>query len=246
MIKEKKAVPPKASHISISKEGGDVVSMLTSVLNRVEAQSHSQKFFPYGINKVSISLSTPGGASFDVTIEGPSSGAHQLVAQMGEHELFGLSITAWDIPDLNLAPNAKAGAESLKKEFGSSIVFTSGRRSVKDQCRVMAQNIVSTGNRKWIEETYVAGKELQQWVDNNPDADTVFELQAGLESVMNSWDDKKLAKISYHLSGGAFDIQPVLGSDGGKIKSAIKNLKNLNRFLDGENGVAVWHLQFSE
>ena len=162
-----------------------------------------------------------------------------------DHSAQFMSLAASSISDLDLAPHAKAGAESLVKDFGSTIVFTSGRRSVDDQCRVMAENVVTQG-RDWIAKTYKAGKELQDWVDANPQAKTVEEIKEGLFSIMNTWSEAKLKAISYHLVGAAFDLLPVSDPNGTKIKTAIQQLANKRTFLDGESGVKVWHVDFNE
>jgi hypothetical protein len=110
----------------------------------------------------------------------------------------------------------------------------------------MAHNIVKTGNRQWIAKTYVHGQALQDWVDAHPEAQSEDDLAQGLESVMNSWTDAQLGALSFHLSGAAFDLAPVAGDQGDAIKAAINVLPNLNKFIDGESGVNVWHLQFDE
>lgn len=228
------------------KHVGGISSILREALISIEELSVADKLFPQGIAKLSLTACIEG-ESLSLIIEGSDSNSNSPCSDIvGDHSLMSILNYAKSIPELDLAPNAKAGAESLKKEFGENVVFTSGRRSVTDQCRAMAQNIIKTGDRKWIEKTYKAGKELQNWVDKNPSADTVEKLQEGLESVMSGWNETKLMKISYHLSGAAFDLSPVSGVIGEKMITAINSLSNLNKFLDGEGGVAVWHLQFNE
>ena len=148
-----------------------------------------------------------------------------------------------DIEGLNLSATAKAAAYALKKQF-PDIVFTSGRRDKAAQASAMASNVVS--NRKWIGQTYMsndASKACQKWVDDNPDKKTKSEITEGLTGVLDGLTDEQLGQLSKHLSGDAFDVQPVT-KDADKIKAAIKALPGLGKFLDTEGGLVRWHAQF--
>jgi hypothetical protein len=148
-----------------------------------------------------------------------------------------------DIEALKLSATAKAAAYALKKAH-PSVVFTSGFRTKEDQARAMAGNVVS--NRNWIKETYIqstARDKCQKWVDEHKDKKTKDEIAAGLESVMDDLADTELARLSKHLSGDAFDVQPV-DKDADAIKKTIKSLKGLSKFLDKEGGLVRWHAQF--
>jgi len=153
------------------------------------------------------------------------------------------SATDPQIEALDLKGNARSGAYALKKAH-PSVKFTSGRRNKEDQARAMASNVVH--NRKWIEETYVSttiSKACQKWVDDNPDQKTQDEIAAGLLSVMNAATDADLGKLSKHLSGDAFDVQPV-ETDADAIKKTIRGLSGLDKFLEKEGGLVRWHAQF--
>ena len=147
------------------------------------------------------------------------------------------------IEALNLAEIARKAAYALKKAH-PSISFTSGRRTKDDQARAMASNVVS--NRKWIEQTYANSQlrtDCQKWVNDNPDKITQSEIADGLQMVLNAADDIELAKFSKHLSGEAFDVQPV-DEDAESIKKTIRGLEGLSKFLDKEGGLVRWHAQF--
>lgn len=148
-----------------------------------------------------------------------------------------------EIEALNLRGAARTAAYALKKVH-SSVRFTSGRRNKDDQARAMASNVVL--NRGWIEQTYAASavsRACQKWVDKNPDKTTKEDVQAGLLSVLNQATDAQLALLSKHLSGDAFDVQPVeINADA--IKKTIRLLKGLDRFLEKEGGLIRWHAQF--
>jgi len=148
------------------------------------------------------------------------------------------------IEALNLNDIAKRAAYQLKaKHLG--IVFTSGRRDKCDQARAMAGNVIH--NRKWIAQTYVANSvsaACQRWVDEHSDANTSGEIAAGLLSVLNGFNDAELRHLSKHLSGDAFDVQPV-AANAARIKADIRALPGLEKFLDREGGLVRWHAQFS-
>src|SRR5688572_8151237 len=148
-----------------------------------------------------------------------------------------------DIEALKLRGTARKAAYALKKKH-PSVKFTSGRRNKEDQARAMASNVVL--NRNWIEQTYASSavsRACQKWVDKNPDQKTKDEIQAGLLSILNDATDAQLALLSKHLSGDAFDVQPV-EIDAAAIKKTIRRLKGLDRFLEKEGGLIRWHAQF--
>lgn len=149
------------------------------------------------------------------------------------------------IASLNLSPTAKKAAEQLLKEYPKDIVFTSGRRDLAGQARAMAGNVVK--NRNWIGETYranEASKTCQKWVDDHPEAKTQKEIAAGLLETFNQLGPKA-GQISRHLTGDAFDIEPVKDKDkADAIKKSIKELPGLKQFLDREGGLEIWHVGF--
>jgi hypothetical protein len=162
-------------------------------------------------------------------------------AKGAPHQAYGKSIE-----DLHLVEYAVAAAKKLKAAH-SSIVFTSGRRDVTAQARAMAGNLLK--NRQWIKQTYrltAESRALQTWVDDHPAAKTKAAIAAGLESVMKSWSDAQKRNLSRHFSGQAFDVAPVAGAAGAKIKKTIRALPNLRRFLDKEGGVIIWHADFEK
>jgi len=147
------------------------------------------------------------------------------------------------IEALQLRGAAKRAAYALKKAH-PTVKFTSGRRGKSDQARAMASNVVL--NRKWIAQTYFAtavSRACQAWVDKHPDKTTKEEIAAGLLTVLDAQSDAGLSQLSKHLSGDAFDVQPV-ELDAAKIKRTIRGLRGLDRFLEKEGGLVRWHAQF--
>jgi len=151
---------------------------------------------------------------------------------------------ALGIGDLDLSPDARAAAESLVQQFGAKIIFTSGRRDISQQAAAMAPHVVK--DRQWIKKTYsdpVNAAELQKWVDDHPEATTAAAIAAGLKSVMSGWAADKLRRLSWHLTGDAFDIQPVPKPEDDPVTKAIHALPHFNKFLPKEGNDIVWHVQ---
>ena len=148
-----------------------------------------------------------------------------------------------NIASLKLSGSAKKGAKALLAKH-PEVQFTSGLRNVKEQARAMAGNVVK--NRKWIKQTYSsskASKACQKWVDDNPKKTKKSEIQDGLNKVLSKLSKGELGKLSKHLSGEAFDVQPVT-KNAKEIKVTIRGLPGLKKFLEKEGGLVRWHAQF--
>ena len=144
---------------------------------------------------------------------------------------------------LGLRPVARAAAYALKARH-PRVIFTSGRRSKADQARAMSQNIVK--NRQYVVRTYrdtLVCRRCQQWVDNHPSVVSAPEIASGLMSVFAALSDGDVGQLSRHLSGDAFDVQPVLPDIEG-IMVTIGTLKGLHQFLPKEAGLDRWHAEF--
>lgn len=148
-----------------------------------------------------------------------------------------------DIEALNLSDTAKKAAYALRSKH-PSVIFTSGRRNKAEQASAMASNVIF--NRTWIKDTYVpseARDACQRWLDENADQNTRAEISTGLKGVLDGLTDVQVARISKHLSGDAFDVQPV-DQNAEQIKNTIRNLPGATKFLDKEGGLVRWHVQF--
>jgi hypothetical protein len=147
------------------------------------------------------------------------------------------------IEGLDLAPIAKKAAYELKKAK-PSVVFTSGRRDKDEQASAMAGNVVQ--QRDWIEKTYAKSKArdaCQKWVDDNKEKTTKDEIATGLKGVLDGLTDAQLNALTKHLSGQAFDVQPV-DPDKDEIKKAIQGLKGITKFMEKEGKLVRWHAEF--
>ncbi|HUI83690.1 MAG TPA: hypothetical protein VL240_05675 [Candidatus Binatia bacterium] len=149
------------------------------------------------------------------------------------------------IEALNLTSVARDAAYRLKARF-PGVVFTSGRRNRAEQASAMASNVVL--HRNWIKETYIdsdAIRACQRWVDQHPEKKSRSDIAAGLTAVLDSLTDAQLSQVSKHLSGDAFDVQPV-SHNGAAIKQMLRELtqKTGGKFLAEEGGLLRWHAQF--
>jgi hypothetical protein len=201
----------------------------------------SSNLGPLGIT----SGATPPNAGLGVGTQPLSTtGPGGLVGSVVEAATVAAPAIDAEIEGLNLSATARAGAYALKASH-PKVSFTSGRRAKDDQARAMAGNVVS--NRKWIEATYAKSDlrtALQAWVNEHSEAKTKAEIQAGLLAIFDAQDDATLGKFSKHLSGDAFDVQPVSTKDADDIKKTIRGLPGLGLFLDMEGGLVRWHAQF--
>ena len=149
------------------------------------------------------------------------------------------------LADLDLSPTAHAAAAALLAAH-PEVVFTSGRRDLAAQARAMASNVVH--NRDWIAQTYTDTSQraaLQTCVNGCAAGAVQAVYAAALLDTMDGWSDAALAHVSKHLSGDAFDVQPVAGPAGDAIEATIRGLPGLTRFLDREGGLIRWHAQFA-
>lgn len=197
----------------------------------IGTSAHADRFIAFFNDTVFSLRSTPD------SIGGPSFASRLGVA-------LAASIADPQIEKLALRPTARSAAYALKLKH-PQVVFTSGRRGKADQARAMSQNVA--GRRDWIGTTYLptkASKACQDWVDAHPDAISAGAIEAGLMSVFASLADAELGQLSRHLSGDAFDIQP-LEPDKAGIKDTIRGLPGLRQFLDREGGLVRWHAEFN-
>jgi hypothetical protein len=146
------------------------------------------------------------------------------------------------ISSLNLSSKAKKAAEMLLEKH-PEVIFASGRRDLSKQARAMASNVVK--KRDYIKKTYVsctASKACQKWVDANPQATKQADIAAGLLDTLNGLGNAA-GGISKHLTGNAFDVKPV-SKHAEAIKKTIRSLPGVKKFLEKEDKLVIWHVQF--
>jgi hypothetical protein len=153
------------------------------------------------------------------------------------------AVAADPIEALRLGEVAARAAQALKAAF-PTVVFTSGLRDKAAQARAMASNVVK--KRQWIVQTYrdtAAARACQKWLDDHPEASTQATIGAGLLAVLDGLTEAEVGRLSKHLSGAAFDVQPVT-KDADAIKQAIRSLPGVTKFLEREGGLVRWHAEF--
>jgi hypothetical protein len=148
-----------------------------------------------------------------------------------------------NLEQLLLDDDVQAIARELWEGF-PGIVFTSGRRTLQDQAHAMAENVVL--NRRWIAQTYarsLASVDCQSWIDQTPEATTTEDIAAGLLRCLNLLSKQALDKLSKHLIGRAFDVQPMAYPDGLAVKAWLKAKAAQvgGKFLEREGGLLRWH-----
>jgi len=124
--------------------------------------------------------------------------------------------------------------------------FTSGRRTVIEQARAMAENTVK--RRDWISLTYLpspVSSALSAWVLATPEAKSVNALLSGFLPIMRKFSPEDLGKLSRHLDGRAFDVEPQQGRPGEKICGFLRAAAQSRngKFLEREGGIQIWHFQ---
>ena len=226
--------------------GSSLHGVLADVLGTM--RDHAA-FFPQPVSHTRIAIALSNGDHLELELHSGSSPTPLKAAADHGHADFhppvGLRAALLSIADLDLGASAKAAAEDLLAQFPSDVKFTSGRRSIAEQASAMAPNVVA--NRRWIEQTYKASPQrtaLQKWVDDHPTATTEAAISAGLEGVMKKWTEAEQRNFSRHITGDAFDVQPVAGDTGEKIKQAIAKLPKLHWHAFSEGGLVIWHAQF--
>jgi hypothetical protein len=150
---------------------------------------------------------------------------------------------------LRLAPRAKAGAVLLNERF-PDVKFTSGYRDLAAQARVMAVN--QFRDPKWIGKTYYVGQELQSILDKNiTDIKTLRQLEQTIYDYLAQQSESWLSRLSRHLSGYAFDVEPWVDRDGlptaqgWELVDFMRTGIGAEKILLREGNQVIWHCQFT-
>ena len=147
------------------------------------------------------------------------------------------------IEALNLTEPARSGAYLIKRRH-PWVEFTSGRRDAARQAWAMAGNVVRS--RPWIGQTYARNPvsiAAQAWVDAHPEARTQQAIADGLLSVFKQFSPRDLGRLSFHLSGLAFDIRPVPAQESA-IRQTVGGIPGVKEFLTKEGDLIIWHVGF--
>lgn len=158
---------------------------------------------------------------------------------------------------MRLVANAHEGARRVMIAFPDAI-FTSGRRDMATQARVMANNVCLVGpdwldiyGGKWARIV----KTLKIHVSENPEQlKDKAKLALEFYDIFNQYFKKELASFP-HIVGRAFDIKWPRRADGSLDKPKWEDLcrfieelpieLGLEKLLRQEGNVEVIHAQFS-
>jgi hypothetical protein len=160
------------------------------------------------------------------------------------------------IDEMRLSPNAKKAAQLVLKAHPDAR-FTSGRRDVMDQARVMAQNVVRYGPT-WLKDTYkdqrMVALLMTYTEENREKASSAKLLATGFYETLQEHFAGQLTKFP-HVRGDAFDIAwPMLANglidrlNGDAICKTIEMLPvelGLQLILRREGRLDVIHAQFN-
>lgn len=160
------------------------------------------------------------------------------------------------IDEMRLSPNTKRAAQLILKAHPDAR-FTSGRRDVMDQARVMAQNVVRYGPT-WLKDTYKDQRMvalLMTYTEENLDKASSPKLLAiGFYEALQEHFAGQLLQFP-HIRGDAFDIAwPMLANGlidrikGDAICRTIEMLPvelGLQLILKREGKLEVIHAQFN-
>jgi len=160
------------------------------------------------------------------------------------------------IEQLRLSPNAQHAAQIVQAKH-PTVLFTSGRRDVREQARVMAENTIRYGVG-WLGETYKNRQmveSLEDWMEQNLDkTSSVPMMTEGFYVTLTSTMPGQLMQFP-HCRGDAFDIQCPRFASGqvdeqtvSQIRHTLETLPNelgLQLILTKEGAHRVIHAQFA-
>ena len=142
------------------------------------------------------------------------------------------------VQQMQLEPDVAAHAEALKRAV-PGVVFISGRRTLTEQSRAMAQNCAV--KRSYIADVYAESpvkEALVAWLHAHPAATSVDALTAGFISVLQKFTPAQLAHLSKHMGGRAFDVHP--------HSCTVEQIEALHpvQFFTREANLEIWHVGF--
>jgi hypothetical protein len=166
-------------------------------------------------------------------------------------------MTNLTVEQMQLSGNARVAAQMLKKKLGPLVRFTSGRRTIHDQARVMADNTIQHGSA-WLASTYKDRRMvslLMTHVEENPEQlRSHMILTENFYNILNEHFGVQFRKMP-HVVGRAFDIAwprdrewKIIAEDGERICDEILALPaelGLELLLKKEGKLDVIHAQFA-
>jgi len=140
----------------------------------------------------------------------------------------------------------EASAKLKQVEVTAALVAAAANRPDVEQPELAANEAKDAVNLVQDEVTprllRKASRSTILWVDDHPEKASSTEIAVGLLATLQGLAAGEAGRISKHLTGEAFDIQPV-ETDADAIKAAARALPGA-RFLEREGGLVRWHVQF--
>lgn len=144
------------------------------------------------------------------------------------------------IEEMRLSPNARKAAQLVLKNH-PEVVFTSGRRDLKDQARAMAHNVFLYGC-EWLVQTYRNQdmvKALTDWMEENLDqTHSAKALSEGFYNTLMTQQAGQFAQFP-HCRGDAFDIRCPRFESGAINESAVSAIRRTIEHLPIELGLQL-------
>ena len=164
--------------------------------------------------------------------------------------------TGLNIDEMRLSPNAKRAAQ-LVLAAHPTVIFTSGRRDVRDQARAMAQNVMHYGT-DWLGQTYKNQhmvRSLVDWTHAHLESTASLSLMTeGFYHTLVTGQAGQLAQFP-HVRGDAFDIQCPRFASGQIDEQAVNAIRHtivmlpvslgLQLILTREGALRIVHAQFN-
>jgi len=164
--------------------------------------------------------------------------------------------TGLNIYEMHLSANAKRAAQ-LVLAAHPTVIFTSGRRDVRDQARAMAQNVMHFGT-DWLGQTYKNQhmvRSLVDWTHAHLESTASLALMTdGFYQTLVSGQAGQLAQFP-HVCGDAFDIQCPRHASGQIDEQAVNAIRHtivmlpvslgLQLILTREGALRIVHAQFN-
>lgn len=151
---------------------------------------------------------------------------------------------------MQLSPNARKGAEWVQERY-PEIRFTSGRRDIRDQARVMAANVARYGSG-WLFATYKPSaivRSLQRWHEEQEADIHREEIEEGFYQCLLECHTEQLNLLSKHLTGDAWDAAWPGDELGARISEDIlANMPEdyqMTKLLNREGALRLIHVQFA-
>jgi hypothetical protein len=137
-----------------------------------------------------------------------------------------------DIDGLELQGDVGDAAKELRRQV-PAVQFTSGRRTLEEDCSAVAKHIADDPGYVDIFVNSRPKRLIKAWVEKHPKA-TRAEIANGLAEILEPMDDTERSYWSLHLGGRAFDVS--------SSSATLTQVRKVFPQALSEEG--HWHVQF--